>query len=515
MKFHTSLAVVVLCAVVLAACAPATAPAVAPAQPAATSVPPTAAPPSPATAALTAPAAAAAATSAPAAPKPATPPAATGTYTDPFAYCAAVGTAETPDASYTGPKAPASITDGLAVAMLPQPQNAQTPAPATPAPGTVAFPEGSVYWRCMNGRVYACGVGANIPCGDKADTGTTPNEGMVNYCKDQPNADVIPAFAAGSSTIYAWSCQNGVPVRGKQVLQVDAQGYPTAYWYELTPPPGGAPAKGTPAPANGTAALQPLSAAECAALAGGMAKTLGITVTTGTAPITDFETQQSGTGCQATAAGTGEQFKSPSAVIQALGTMLIGLGWNEDLMLASGGPTGQGEGYRKGNAMCLASTGWQPAPAANCSKDQPISACNVPPAQQLYTVTLNCAQTATPATASPTASPATTGLANPASANCTQQGGTLSIQKNGSGGEYGVCVFEDNRQCEEWALLRGDCPVGGVKVTGYVTPAAQYCAITGGTYTVTGNSNTPQEIGTCQLPNAKACDATAYWNGGC
>jgi putative hemolysin len=32
-------------------------------------------------------------------------------------------------------------------------------------------------------------------------------------------------------------------------------------------------------------------------------------------------------------------------------------------------------------------------------------------------------------------------------------------------GQYGVCFFEDNRQCEEWALLRGDCPVGGKKVT--------------------------------------------------
>ena len=40
------------------------------------------------------------------------------------------------------------------------------------------------------------------------------------------------------------------------------------------------------------------------------------------------------------------------------------------------------------------------------------------------------------------------------------------------GGQYGICFFDDNRQCEEWALLRGDCPVGGLKVTGYITPAA-------------------------------------------
>ncbi|MCR4406900.1 MAG: DUF333 domain-containing protein [Anaerolineae bacterium] len=57
-------------------------------------------------------------------------------------------------------------------------------------------------------------------------------------------------------------------------------------------------------------------------------------------------------------------------------------------------------------------------------------------------------------------------IANPASENCIKQGGTLMIQKRGDGGEYGVCVFEDNRQCEEWAMLRGDCPVGGIKITG-------------------------------------------------
>ena len=59
-----------------------------------------------------------------------------------------------------------------------------------------------------------------------------------------------------------------------------------------------------------------------------------------------------------------------------------------------------------------------------------------------------------------------TGIANPASVNCINKGGTLSIQKRSDGGEYGICIFEDNRQCEEWALFRGECPVGGKKVTG-------------------------------------------------
>lgn len=108
-----------------------------------------------------------------------------------------------------------------------------------------------------------------------------------------------------------------------------------------------------------------------------------------------------------------------------------------------------------------------------------------------------------------------TGIANPASVNCINKGGTLSIQKRGDGGEYGICIFEDNRQCEEWALFRSECPAGGKKVTGYITPAAQYCAITGGSYKVTDQSNTDKEQGTCTFNNGKSCDVWDYYNGKC
>ncbi len=75
-------------------------------------------------------------------------------------------------------------------------------------------------------------------------------------------------------------------------------------------------------------------------------------------------------------------------------------------------------------------------------------------------------------------------LANPASVNCTQQGGTLTIERRPDGGQFGVCTFTDNYQCEEWALFRGECPKTGLRVTGYVTQAGRYCAITGGRYSV-------------------------------
>ena len=48
-----------------------------------------------------------------------------------------------------------------------------------------------------------------------------------------------------------------------------------------------------------------------------------------------------------------------------------------------------------------------------------------------------------------------------------------------------------------------------------MTPAAQYCAITGGTYAVTGNSGQADEQGTCTFKNGGQCDAWDYYNGKC
>ena len=63
--------------------------------------------------------------------------------------------------------------------------------------------------------------------------------------------------------------------------------------------------------------------------------------------------------------------------------------------------------------------------------------------------------------------PSRPALANPASQNCIDKGGRLTMEKNGAGGEFGVCTFADDLQCEEWAMMRGQCRTGGIKVTGW------------------------------------------------
>lgn len=96
-------------------------------------------------------------------------------FTDPFAYCAAVGTIDAPDARYAGPKVPESIARGLQAALN---------APDMP---------------------------------------------------QQPDSDFIPAYITGHDTIYEWRCTNGAPEIVKQVFQVDAQGFIADIWYPINP----------------------------------------------------------------------------------------------------------------------------------------------------------------------------------------------------------------------------------------------------------------------------------------
>lgn len=100
------------------------------------------------------------------------------------------------------------------------------------------------------------------------------------------------------------------------------------------------------------------------------------------------------------------------------------------------------------------------------------------------------------------------GLANPASVNCAEKGGNLVMQKRPDGGEFGLCFFEDNRACEEWALFRGECPVGGVKTTGFDTEAQKFCAWSGGeTFAV--------ENAVCTFSDNSTCLADDFYAGTC
>ena len=50
-----------------------------------------------------------------------------------------------------------------------------------------------------------------------------------------------------------------------------------------------------------------------------------------------------------------------------------------------------------------------------------------------------------------------TQIANPASVNCIEKGGNLSIVDKPEG-QLGMCTLSDGTVCEEWAYFRGECP---------------------------------------------------------
>jgi putative hemolysin len=68
--------------------------------------------------------------------------------------------------------------------------------------------------------------------------------------------------------------------------------------------------------------------------------------------------------------------------------------------------------------------------------------------------------TACGSTPAPTAQPAQAEMANPASVYCEEHGGRVDIRQDAQGGQYGVCVFDDGSECDEWAYYRGECQPG-------------------------------------------------------
>lgn len=145
------------------------------------------------------------------APQPAPPPVGGVDHlTDPFAYCAAVGTADEVDARYSGPKEPQAIRNQLTM-------------------------DGMFTWRCDLGKVMACSYGANLPCG-KANVNRVPDAAEAQFCKENPNGPGIPAVITGHNTLFVWTCQHGNAVIERQPFHSDDRGFVKEFWYEIRRP---------------------------------------------------------------------------------------------------------------------------------------------------------------------------------------------------------------------------------------------------------------------------------------
>jgi len=142
-----------------------------------------------------------------------------GQFTDPSAYCQAVGTISAPDTRYGG----VGVPDWIRAAFLtPQEIAAQKEG---------RQPDYGIAWRCVQGSVLAC-QNAQTPSCMKPDTSRTPSAAMLQFCKDaQHSASVVPRVVTGTARMlaYDWVCRGPVPTIAKET-PLDAQGFVAADW---------------------------------------------------------------------------------------------------------------------------------------------------------------------------------------------------------------------------------------------------------------------------------------------
>ncbi|MEJ0018512.1 MAG: hypothetical protein WDN25_18530 [Acetobacteraceae bacterium] len=87
-------------------------------------------------------------------------------------------------------------------------------------------------FRCADRQVLVCTTGANLPCG-KANASRTAGPGTVQWCRDNPDADFVPAVATGHDSLYEWRCRGGVAQVARQTAHVDRRGFVAEYWRTL------------------------------------------------------------------------------------------------------------------------------------------------------------------------------------------------------------------------------------------------------------------------------------------
>ena len=85
--------------------------------------------------------------------------------------------------------------------------------------------------RCMDGVLYACFVGANLPC-SKMDA-KRRNRGASAFCKTNRESSVVPLVATGHDTIFSYRCRRGQALVDGETYRLDRRGFATKLWTPL------------------------------------------------------------------------------------------------------------------------------------------------------------------------------------------------------------------------------------------------------------------------------------------
>jgi hypothetical protein len=87
-------------------------------------------------------------------------------------------------------------------------------------------------FRCMNGKVLVCFVGANLPCA-KMNT-ARENAGANEFCRSNPDANFVGAAATGHDTVYSYRCRDGRAEVDAEIWELDERGFAKKLWVEIS-----------------------------------------------------------------------------------------------------------------------------------------------------------------------------------------------------------------------------------------------------------------------------------------
>jgi len=86
----------------------------------------------------------------------------------------------------------------------------------------------TTYYRCAEGAVKICFVGANLPCGKANASRSLP--AVTRWCETHPDTEFIPLYVTGHNSLYSWHCVGARAATGAPRGTLDAQGFFADYW---------------------------------------------------------------------------------------------------------------------------------------------------------------------------------------------------------------------------------------------------------------------------------------------
>ena len=126
------------------------------------------------------------------------------TYSDPFAYCKAVFNVPL-DAADRPPFIVASF---------------------------LRANEGPLEWRCVDGKVMACYLGATGSACQRRDANGTPPSGLKEFCLENPNEQMLTRSQFGPDAPENWGCVDGRPMAKGIPPRLDRQSYVVDNWVD-------------------------------------------------------------------------------------------------------------------------------------------------------------------------------------------------------------------------------------------------------------------------------------------